>query len=200
MVKIRNSGLKERLYRVASLQGGYFSAKQAIGCGYGNNNFMYFVHKQEWIPVIRGIYRLRDFPDGERDEYSLWSLWVGLKGDRPIGVYSHLTALSYYELSEVIYPKLCITVPERYKTSRKIPKILSIYKDNIAETDINFIGVYAMTKPERTLIDVAGKGMMDMDHLANSVLLAYEKAYISKSFIYRRPEFDGILPMIEERL
>jgi hypothetical protein len=48
---------QKELYQLAESQGGYFTAKQAVGLGYTSNKRIYHVRAGNWIREHRGIYR-----------------------------------------------------------------------------------------------------------------------------------------------
>ena len=64
-----------------------------------------------WIREYRGIYRLADFPTGDRPDLMLWYLWSQNRKEVPEGTYSHETALSLHELSDIMPSKLDMIVP-----------------------------------------------------------------------------------------
>lgn len=103
----RNTTIKDSLFELARYQNGYFTSGQAKAHGYRYRNFGYYVSRGHWISVAKCVYRLKNFPVNDDEQYTLWSLWAGVRNDIPVGAYSYLTALSYYDLSEVI-PKNCI--------------------------------------------------------------------------------------------
>jgi len=69
-----------------------------------------FLPRQErnWIRVHRGIYRLADFPPADRPDLMLWYLGLRIE-EIPEGTYSHETALSLHELSDIMPSKLHMT-------------------------------------------------------------------------------------------
>jgi hypothetical protein len=64
-----------------------------------------------WIREHRGIYRLALFPMADRPDLVLWALWSRNRAEETEGVYSHQTALSLYELSDLNPSKVHMTVP-----------------------------------------------------------------------------------------
>ena len=46
----------QNLYRIASEQGGFFTTKQAISCGYDTNSHPYHVKAGNWVRDHRSIY------------------------------------------------------------------------------------------------------------------------------------------------
>ena len=93
------------LYEIASEQSGVFTAKQAVEDGFDARNHPYHVKAGYWEKAHRGIYRLVQFPIEPSMQYAVWSLWSCNREDKPQGVYSHETALSIYDLSDLDPPK-----------------------------------------------------------------------------------------------
>src|SRR2546430_9038395 len=94
-----------RLYETAQSQQGFFTTKQAIRGGLAEKTHAYHVKAGNWIRVHRGIYRLADFPPAERPDLMLWYLWSQNRREIPEGTYSHETALSLHELSDIMPSK-----------------------------------------------------------------------------------------------
>src|SRR6266568_1328295 len=95
-----------QLSETAQGQQGFFTTKQAIHAGYAEKTHAYHVRKGNWLREHRGIYRLADFPTGERPDLMLWYLWSQNRKEVPEGTYSHETALSLHELSDIMPSKL----------------------------------------------------------------------------------------------
>ena len=74
MNRDRKQALK-RLYEIAEAQQGFFTTKQAKAAGFAENTHPYHVRVGNWIREHRGIYRLANFPQTERPDLMLWSLW-----------------------------------------------------------------------------------------------------------------------------
>lgn len=200
MKTIRDTNIENKLFEVAMLQNGYFTSNQAKIAGYKYRNFGYYVSRKHWIPITQFVYRLNNYPVADDEQYTVWSLWIGLKKMIPIGVYSYLTALSYYDLSEVIPSKLHMTVPKSFRTTKKIPRILILHRENVDRNDVEYIAGYGVTKPYKTLLDLARTEMMEREHLAQAVLQAMNRGFISKSFILSNPEFNKIIEFIKKYL
>jgi len=95
-----------RLFDLAEQQQGFFTTKQAKAAGFAENTHPYHVQAGNWIREHRGIYRLALFPAPDRPDLVLWSLWSRNRKEEVDGVYSHQTALSLYELSDLNPAKL----------------------------------------------------------------------------------------------
>jgi hypothetical protein len=94
---------------MAQSQQGFFTTKQAIRSGFAEKTHSYHVNAGNWIREHGGIYRLADFPTPERPDLMLWYLWSQDRQEVPEGTYSHETALSLHELSDIMPSKLHMT-------------------------------------------------------------------------------------------
>src|SRR5437879_733252 len=95
-----------RLFEVAEQQQGFFTTKQAKAAGFAENTHPYHVQVGNWVREHRGIYRLTLFPTTDRPELVLWALWSRNRNEEVERVYSHHTALSLYDLSDLNPSKL----------------------------------------------------------------------------------------------
>ena len=95
-----------RLFEIAEQQQGFFTTKQAKAAGFAENTHPYHVQVGNWNREHRGIYRLSLFPTTDRPELVLWALWSRNRNEEVEGVYSHHTALSLYDLSDLNPSKL----------------------------------------------------------------------------------------------
>jgi predicted transcriptional regulator of viral defense system len=111
----------DRLFEIAEAQHGLFTTKQAKEAGYSEKAQHYHASAGNWIRDYRGIYRLARYPRSEWADLMLWQLWSRNREDVPQGVYSHETALSLYELSDVMPARLHMTVPHGFDRSAQIP-------------------------------------------------------------------------------
>ncbi len=153
MLKQRKEAAK-RLYEVAEAQQGFFTTKQAKAVGFAENTHPYHVQAGNWIREHRGIYRLASFPRGERPDLMLWSLWSRNRGETEQGVYSHQTALSLYDLSDVMPAKLHMTVPKGFRRNSEIPRVLVLHFADLPQNDIGAVHGVHVTKPMRTILDL----------------------------------------------
>ena len=138
---------------LAAAQNGYFSAKQAVMAGYADSVHNYHVKNGDWEKVYRGIYRLKDHPIGEWPELVIWSLWSRGRGDEPLGVYSHETALAIHGLGEKTQP-LHMTVPTTFRKNCELPPDLILHKADLAPEDVENKPGYRVTTPDRTRGDL----------------------------------------------
>src|SRR5260370_4381529 len=117
-----------RLYEIAQSQQGFFTTKQATRTGFAEKTHTYHVKVGNWIREHRGIYRLAEFPTAERPDLMLLYLWSQNRQEGPEGAYSHATALSLYELSDIMPSKLHMPVPKHFRPNSRIPGVLVLHR------------------------------------------------------------------------
>lgn len=142
------------LFRIASQQQGYFTTGQSLEAGYQDAVHPYHVKNGNWIREWRGIYRLSRYPLTENGQYALWSLWSRNRQNIPQGVYSHQTALSMFDLSDIMPQKLHMTVPIGFRRHSEIPKVLILHRNKITPEEIEEREGFSVTRPVRAIIDL----------------------------------------------
>jgi predicted transcriptional regulator of viral defense system len=158
-----------RLSKVAQAQQGFSTTKQAIHAGFAEKTHAYHVRAANWMREYRGIYRLADFPTGDRPDLMLWYLWSQNRKEVPEGTYSHETALSLHELSDVMPSKLQMIVPRHFHRNSRIPEILELHRADLAGEDVQEMRGVRATRPLRTIADVARTGRVDRSQLRKAV-------------------------------
>jgi predicted transcriptional regulator of viral defense system len=182
MQKERKEAAK-RLYELAEGQQGFFTTKQAKAAGFAENTHPYHVQVGNWIREYRGIYRLASFPRGERPDLMLWWLWSRNRGEAAQGVYSHQTALSLHDLSDVMPAKLHMTVPRIFRRNSEVPRVLILH---FADLPVNHIGVahgVRVTKPMRTILDLVEGGEVPPATLRQALREGLQRGLIRRSEI-----------------
>src|SRR5271157_139147 len=167
------------LFRIASTQGGYFTALQAKHAGFSNKNHPYHVRAGNWIREWRGIYRLVRFPLQYDAQYSLWGVWSLNRKGTPQGIYSHETALSLFELSDLQPEKLHMTVPRGYRRHSEIPKVLQLHHANIEVSECEERSGYRVTKPLRTIADIVRTGIVSPEFIKQAIGQALDRGYLT---------------------
>lgn len=145
----------DALFAVAEGQQGYFTSKQATNAGYQLGSQAHHVKSGNWTRVERGIYRLTRFPQSSEEQLVIYALWSRNREGRPEGIYSHQTALSIHELSDVNPAKLHMTVPAAFRRTAKPPNVLVLHRSNLNPKDIELRQGFAVTRPLRTIADLA---------------------------------------------
>ena len=180
------NGRKEaakRLYDIAEGQQGFFTTKQAKAAGFAENIHPYHVQAGNWIREHRGIYRLASFPRGERPDLMLWSLWSRNRKETAQGVYSHQTALSLYDLSDVMPAKLHMTVPKGFRRNSEIPRALVLHFADLPQDDIGTVHGVRVTKPMRTILDLLEGGDTPLATLRQALREGLRRGLIRRSEI-----------------
>lgn len=180
------NGRKEaakRLYEVAEVQQGFFTTKQAKAAGFAENTHPYHVQTGNWIREHRGIYRLASFPRSERPDLMLWSIWSRNRGEAAQGVYSHQTALSLHDLSDMMPAKLHMTVPRTFRRNSEIPRVLVLHFADVPERDIGTAHGVPVTKALQTVIDVLEGGEVPPAVLRQALREGLRRGLIRRSEI-----------------
>ena len=172
------------LYEVAAAQGGYFTSAQAGRAGYAYSQQHFHVSRGSWLKIGRGLFRLRDFPPGEREDLIRWSLWSRNQKGVPQAVVSHDTALSVHELSDVMPARIDLTVPKGFR--KKAPRGCCLHKATLAAEDVEARGGYQVTSPLRTLLDVSGSAL-SQEHVNSAVRGALERGLLSRHQLETAP-------------
>lgn len=156
----KKSTSSAKLFKIAAAQQGYFTHRQAVDAGYGNSAAAFHVKAGNWIRERHGIYRLVQFPPQDRPDLVLWALWsLNRKGEIQ-AVYSHETALSIYELTDVMPAKYHVTVPKSFRKSSAIPRNIVLHRGNIKPQDVRNMQGYLVTTPAKTICDMLESGTM----------------------------------------
>lgn len=155
MVGRAKKNIPAALFDSAEGQQGYFTAKQAADAGYQLGSQAHHVKSGNWVRVERGIYRLARFPQSNEEQLVIYRLWSRNRAGVTEGVYSHQTALSIHELSDVNPSKLHMTVPTTFRRNAKIPKILVLHHASLDEKDVMQRHGFAVTRPLRAITDLA---------------------------------------------
>ncbi len=179
---MRNRAAKG-LYKIVEEQQGFFTTKQAKAAGFAENTHPYHVQSENWIREHRGIYRLARFPRGDRPDLMLWSLWSRNREEVAQGVYSHETALSLYELSDVMPAKLHMTVPKRFRRNSEIPRVLVLHFTDIPQSDIGTAHGVRITNPMRTILDLLHAGDVPLANLRQALREGLRRGLIRRSEI-----------------
>lgn len=174
------TGRQKELYQIAEMQGGYFTTKQATSLGYASNKRAYHVQAGNWFREHRGIYRLALFPEPERPDLILWWLWSRDRSDQPSGVYSHQTALSLHELTDVNPSQLDMTVPSSFRRGAPVPRILRLHYGNVPAEEQEMLLLVPVTSALRTILDVWEEGSLPKETLREVFLQARGSGKITR--------------------
>ena len=179
-MKHKETRKKEKaLIEVANAQGGYFTAKQALRCGYSHRIQKYHVETKHWIKEDRGLFRF-DFLYSKYDEYFKAIFITRDRNDLPQGVISHESALFIHELGEIIPHKVHITVPKTYR-KKFTEKKYSIFKEDLEQNEITNKEGIPLTTPIKSIIDVFER--IDLEQIEKIINEASKKGYVNQHII-----------------
>lgn len=175
-----------KLYEIAQSQQGFFTTKQATRAGFTEPTHPYHVRARNWIREHRGIYRLADFPTTDRPDLMLWDLWSQNRQEIPQGTYSHSTALSLHELSDLMPSKLHMTVPKEFRRN-VIPDILVLHRAELKPSEVQEMHGVRVTRPLRTITDLLQGDGTDRSQLKLALDEALRRGLIVRKEIERIP-------------
>jgi predicted transcriptional regulator of viral defense system len=190
----------QRLYETAEAQQGFFTTKQAKAAGFAENTHPYHVHAGNWIREHRGIYRLALFPQTSHPDLAIWSLWSRSRNEETEGVYSHQTALSLHELSDVNPAKLHMTVPPQFRRNSEIPGILALHHGIVPSQDIQTAQGFQFTRPLRTIVDVVEAGTVERTFIRQAARQAFDRGLITRSDLRKAKLSEPVKKLFEEAL
>jgi predicted transcriptional regulator of viral defense system len=179
-----------RLFEFAQEQQGFFTTKQAKAAGFAENTHPYHVQVGNWIREHRGIYRLGLFPAADRPDLVLWALWSRNRNEELEGVYSHQTALSLYDLSDLNPARLHMTVPTHFRRNSDIPGILVLHYADVAEGDVQTAQGFKFTRPIRTILDLIEEDTVERSFIRQALRQAIDRGLITRQQV-RNTQLSG---------
>ena len=141
----------DHLYSVAEDQAGYFTARQAREAGYSWERLVYYKEIGRFKRIAHGIYRLVHFPSSPFEDLFIAWLRTG-----PDSVISHESALSVYDLSDMLPNIIHVIVP---RTASRRRKGLKQHTNRLSPDEITQREGLPITTVERTIADVADYGI-----------------------------------------
>lgn len=115
-----------------------------------------------------------------RPDLVLWALWSRNRDEQTEGVFSHDTALSLYDLSDLNPAKLHMTVPTDFRRNSDIPGILVLHYAELPETDVQNAQGFKFTRPLRTILDLIEAGTVERTFIRQAVRQAFDRGLISR--------------------
>ena len=176
---------QRRLFEIAEGQQGFFTAKQAKSAGFAENTHPYHVQVGNWTREHRGIYRLALFPPTEHPDLVKWALWSKNRDEVMEGVYSHQTALSLYELSDLNPAKLHMTVPTHFRRNSEIPAILVLHYADLENEDLQTAQGFKYTRPLQTILDLIEADNVERAFLRQALRQALHRGLIRRLEVKR---------------
>ena len=177
----------DRLFEIAAGQQGYFTAAQAAACGYPSSNQVYHVRAGTWRREHRGIYRLTRFPASPDGLCVLWSLWSCNRKGEPQGVYSHQTALSMFELSDLMPARLHMIVPPGFRRNAPIPNAVVLHRAALDAGEIESRQGFRVVRPLRAIADLLREQTADRGQLRDALRQALDRGLVTRTEFNRHP-------------
>ncbi len=101
----------------------------------------------------------------------------------PQGVYSHQTALSLHELTDLMLAKIEMTVPKTFRPGVPIPRVLRLHRDDLGRDEIEKIHGVPVTTPLRSILDLWQSEQVPRDVLRNALKEAIRLGKITRNQI-----------------
>ena len=137
-----------RLAQLAARQYGVFSRHQAVESGFSNAMIRHRLNGGRWLRPHTGVYALAGVPESWHQ--TVMAAWLCFDGR---AIVSRRAAAPLWELAGFVQGSIDLIVP---RSIRRQPKDVTLQRSAVDRTDITRRASFAVTKPERTLIDLAG--------------------------------------------
>lgn len=95
-------------------------------------------------------------------------------------MYSHDTALSLYDLSDLNPAKLHMTVPTVFRRNSDIPGILVLHYADLLETDVQTAQGFKFTRLLRTMLDLIDSGTVERNFIRRAIRQAVDRGLIAR--------------------
>ena len=161
-----------QLYRIAEAQAGYFNTRQAHSAGYSRERLSDLTKRIQFIRVRRGVYRLPHFPASRFEDLFIAYLRTG-----PDSVISHESALSVYDLSDVLPSEIHVIMP---RTGSRRRDGLQLHTNKISAEEITRREGLPVTTPARTIADVIISGLGD-ELVRQAIVEAINKGIVTRT-------------------
>ena len=160
-----------QLYEIAERQAGYFAAYQARSVGFSWERLSTNVKTRRFQRVAHGVYRLSQFPGSQHED-----LFVAWLRTGPDSVISHESALSVYDLSDVLPGEIHVTIP---RTGSRRREGIRLHTNRLREDEITTREGLPITTVERTIADVAFSGLGE-DQVQNAIRDAIQRGLTTR--------------------
>jgi predicted transcriptional regulator of viral defense system len=145
----------ECLFRAASQQGGYFTARDARACGFSRASLSYHAGRGRFIRVRQGLYRLKEYPESTRED--VIAAW--LAAGRDDAVVSHESALDLLDLSDVVPESVHLTLPRTMRYRPAMPGVtVHTTTKPVGAGDVVHRDGIRVTSAVRSILDSAETG------------------------------------------
>ena len=172
---------RDRLYEIASEQGGYFTSTQAREAGFSWSLLSHHVKHGRFLRARHGLYRLREYPSSRREQ--VLAAWLAVGKD--IALVSHESALDLLGLSDVVPDAVHISVPRSRRNLPPRPGVrIHTTTQPIPQADRAARDGIAITAAGRSILDAAETGMAP-EQVQAAVMQAVERGLATSQQLAR---------------
>jgi predicted transcriptional regulator of viral defense system len=150
----------DRLYEIAEAQAGYFTAQQAQSAGFSWERLSSNAKRGKFVRVQPGVYRLAHFPGSPHEDLFIAWLRTG-----PSSTISHESALSIYELTDVLPGEVHVIVP---RTASRRREGIRQHTNRLEPDEVTMRHGLPVTTVARTIADVIIGGLA-AEHVSQAV-------------------------------
>ena len=172
----------DRLYDTAEGQAGYFTAKQAKKHGFSWERLSDNVKHGRFLRIFRGVYRLSHFPSSAHED-----LFVAWLRTGPNSVISHESALTIYDLSDVLPSEVHVIIPRT--ASRRRPG-LRLHTNRLKPEEITSRQGLPVTTAARTIADVAVNGLAE-EQIVQAIQEALQRGLTTREELMAQALYQG---------
>lgn len=140
-----------KLYEIAEQQAGYFTAAQAQAAGFSRPLLSHYAKAGRFDRIRHAIYRLSQFPGSPYED-----LFVAWLRTGPDSVISHESALTVYELSDVLPSEVHVIVP---RTASRRRKGVRLHTNRLGSDEVTKRAGLPITTVPRTIADAIASGL-----------------------------------------
>jgi hypothetical protein len=90
-----------------------------------------------------------------------------------------------------------MTVPPSFRKSAKIPKVLVIHRAMLTATDIQEMDGYSITRPLRTILDVAVAETISADLLEQAIRQSLQRGLVKRDDLAKATRMNPSSPLAE---
>jgi predicted transcriptional regulator of viral defense system len=172
----------DRLYETAEGQAGYFTAKQARKLGFSWERLSDNVKRGRFLRIFRGIYRLAHFPSSTHED-----LFVAWLRTGPNSIISHESALTIYDLSDVLASEVHVIIP---RTASRRRQGLRLHTNRLKPEEITNRQGLPVTTVARTIADVAINGLAE-EQVIQAIREALQRGQATREELMAQAVYQG---------
>jgi predicted transcriptional regulator of viral defense system len=163
---------RNKLYRIAEQQAGYFTSGQAAEVGFDRKLLWHYQKTGQILRASYAIYRLAHFPASPYEDLFIAWLQCG-----PRAAISHESALALYNLSDVLPAEVHVTVP---RTASRRRKGIRQHTNRLRPSAVRKREGLPVTSVQRTISDVAKAGLGE-EQIREAIQQAVERGLTDRT-------------------